>query len=462
MCRNPKAEEGGIKDIPMIIQQFADKGLAHFSYTVMSEGEIAIIDPARDPRPYYEYAMLEDARIVAVVETHPHADFVSSHWEIYHIREAEIYTSQLSRAAYPHNTFDDGDFFQIGELTLHALNTPGHTPDSICVLVKDAARQARALLSGDTLLIGDVGRPDLVEQAGSGPANRESLARQMYRSLREKIMPLSDQVLVYPGHGAGWPGGKSLSSAPSSTIGAEKASNPGLQPMEEEAFVAFLLADPPLVPLYFPYDAALNKRGAPVLKESLGQVPLLASDCRLNPSCLLIDTRPAASFRQGHLPQALNIQDGLKFETWLGTLIAPGEKFYLIAGDEASLQQVIAKTAKIGYELHIKGAVVEPKGQTEASARLDPEAFRAHPDHYTVVDIRSPGEQEAQSFLARSLHIPLPELRRRIAEIPTDKPIAVHGADGYQSAAGSSIVANLIRKQPVYDLREGMADVDGV
>jgi hydroxyacylglutathione hydrolase len=442
----------------MTIKQFEDKGLAHFSYVVMSEGEMALIDPARDPQPYYEYAMLHDARIVAVVETHPHADFVSSHLEICDTKEAEVYTSQLTGAAYPHTPFDDGDFFQIGELTLHALNTPGHSPDSLCVLVKDASHKPWVLFSGDTLFIGDVGRPDLREKAGSQGASRESLARALYRSTREKILSLPDEVLVYPGHGAGSLCGKSLSPAPSSTIGAEKEGNQALQPMSEEAFVALLLADQPFVPLYFPYDVALNKHGAPILKDSLRQVPHLEPDCKIPASALLVDTRPAAAFRQGHLPQALNIQDGLNFETWLGAIIAPEERFYLVAGDAESLKKVIAKTAKIGYEAHIKGALVHPKGQTATSPQLDLAAFKDHPDTYTVVDIRNPGEENDQSFFSRSLHIPLPELRRRAKEIPTHKPIVVHCSSGYRSAAGSSILATVIKEQPVYDLGEGIKD----
>jgi hydroxyacylglutathione hydrolase len=205
---------------------------------------------------------------------------------------------------------------------------------------------------------------------------------------------------------------------------------------------------------------ALNKHGAPVLKDSLRQVPHLAPDCHYSASALLVDTRPAAAFRQGHLPQALHIQDGLKFETWLGALIAPEEKFYLVAADEASLQTVIAKTAKIGYETHIKGAVARPQGQTETSPQLDLEAFRAQPDNYTVVDIRNAEERTEQAFFPHSLHIPLPELRRRIPEVPTHKPIVVHCAGGYRSAAGSSILAKVIKKQAVYDLGEAIKEFE--
>lgn len=440
----------------MTIEQFEDKGLAHFSYIVMHEGEIAVIDPARDPQPYYEYAMLYDARIVAVVETHPHADFVSSHLEICQTKEATIYTSRLSQASYPHTAFDEGDSFQIGELTLQAINTPGHSPDSICVLVKDVDQKPRALFTGDTLFIGDVGWPDLREKPDSPESFREPLARALYRSTREKILTLPDEVLVYPSHGAGTLCGKSISEAHSSTIGAQKAGNPALQPMSEDAFVDYLLADQPFVPLYFSYDVSLNKQGAPVLRDSLRQIPLLEADCKFHPTALLVDTRPASSFRQGHLPQAINIQDGLKFETWLGSIIAPGEKFYLIASEEKSLYKVMAKAAKIGYEAHIKGSVIQPRGQTIASPQLDMAAFTNHPEAYTVVDIRNPEEVKAQQIFAQSLHIPLPELRARAREIPVDKPIVVHCSGGYRSAAGSSILASLTTEQPVYDLGENI------
>jgi len=442
----------------MIIEQFEDKGLAHFSYTIMSEGKIAIIDPARDPQPYYEYAMMHDARIIAVVETHPHADFVSSHREIHHTKEAEVYTSRLTGADYTHNAFDDGDSFRVGELTLHAINTPGHSPDSICVLVKDAQGKPAALFSGDTLFIGDVGRPDLRENAGHTTADREELASAMYRSTREKLMVLPDDVLVYPTHGAGSLCGKGISNAHSSTIGAEKSGNAALQPMQEEEFVDYLLANQPFVPLYFPFDVELNKKGAPIYRESLLRVPHLASDCDLNKNKLFIDTRPAATFRQGHLPNAINLHDGLKFETWLGAIVLPTEKFYLFTSDEESQDTIIAKTAKIGYEKNIDGVIVNPEAATETSPELDVAHFKANPDHYTIIDIRNRREVKEQPIITDSLNLPLPELRNHLTAIPTDKPIVVHCAGGYRSAIGSSIIATGIKNQPVYDLGEAIKE----
>lgn len=438
----------------MKIEQFEDKGLAHFSYIIMSEGRIAVIDPARNPHPYYEYANLHDACIVAIIETHPHADFISSHQEIAHTKEAKIYTSKLTGATYHHRPFDEGDTIQIGEITLQAINTPGHSPDSISVLAKDEEGRPVALFSGDTLFVGDVGRPDLRESAGNSTNKREELARQMYHSTRDKLMPLPDEVFVYPAHGAGSLCGKSMSDAKSSSIGAEKRQNPALQPMTEEAFVDYLLADQPFVPKYFAYAVDLNKHGAPIYKQSISQAPLLPANATLDKNTLVIDARPEKVFKNGHLPGAINLQDGLKFETWLGSVIGPQEKFYLIAETEEALRTVIAKTAKIGYERNIKGALANPINQTEKSVLPDIEAFKANPGQFTIVDIRNRSEVKESKLFRASINVPLPELRERITEIPTDKPIMVHCAGGYRSAAGSSIIARKIKNQPVYDLSE--------
>ena len=442
----------------MRIEQFEDKGLAHFSYIVMSEGQIAVIDPARNPHPYYEYANLHDACIVAVIETHPHADFVSSHQEIAHTKEATVYASKLTGAAYKHQPFDEGDSIQIGEITLQALNTPGHSPDSISVLVKDEDGKPKALFSGDTLFVGDVGRPDLRENVGNTTAKRDELARQMYHTTRDKLMPLPDEVVVYPSHGAGSLCGKGMSDAKCSSIGAEKQNNLALQPMDEEAFVDYLLADQPFVPKYFAYDVDVNKHGAPVYKQSVSQVPHLPPTATLDKNTLIIDARSESVFKNGHLPGAINLQDGLKFETWLGSVVGPQEKFYLIVEDEDTMEIIIAKTAKIGYERNIKGAIINPENQTEKSVLTDLDSFKANPEHFTIIDIRNRSEVKDKKLFPASINIPLPELRERITEIPTDKPIMVHCAGGYRSAAGASIITRKIKTQPVYDLSEAVKE----
>jgi rhodanese-related sulfurtransferase len=326
------------------------------------------------------------------------------------------------------------------------------------VLVKDENNQPVALFSGDTLFIGDVGRPDLRETAGSLTAKREELARQMYYSIREKIMLLPDAVTVYPAHGAGSLCGKGMSEAKKSTIGAEKKSNPALQPMLEEEFLKYLLADQPFVPKYFPFAVDLNKHGAPTYKQSISQVPYLPPHCGLDKNTLVIDTRPEKQFKQGHVPGAINLQDGLKFETWLGSVVGPHEKFYLIAESEEALETVIAKTAKIGYERHIKGGLVEPANQTEKSELVNLEIFKNNPDSYTIIDIRNANEVKEGKIFPAAIPFPLPELRERINEIPTDKPILVHCAGGYRSAAGASLIARKIKNQPVYDLSEAIKE----
>ncbi|GAB2467294.1 MBL fold metallo-hydrolase [Hymenobacter qilianensis] len=441
----------------MKIEQFEDKGLAHFSYAILSEcaREIVLIDPARDPQPYYDYAKANEARIVSVIETHPHADFVSSHLEIAQQTGAIIRVSKLLGADYAFEAFDEGDSFTVGKLTFRALNTPGHSPDSISIVLSREGQDV-AVFTGDTLFIGDVGRPDLREKAGNIMAKREELAKQMYHSLREKLMTLADDVLVYPAHGAGSLCGKALSGANSSTIGAEKIGNYALRPLTEEAFVQELLADQPFIPKYFGYDVALNKAGAPAYALSVQQVPRLAADVQPEPGVLVVDTRPEAEFKQGHTAGALNIQLGGKFETWLGSIVGPEEKFYLVAADEAAREDLIQKTAKIGYEALIKGALVGTPANDETLPKLDVEQFRQHPEAYTIVDIRNASEAQAEPLFDGALNIPLPELRERVQEIPAGKPVVVHCAGGYRSAAGASIVAPALPGTKVLDLNEAV------
>ena len=254
----------------MQIKQFEDKNLSHFSYAVLSESEskIVLIDPARNPAQYYDFAEKHNADITGIIETHPHADFVSSHLEIHQTTGAIIYVSKLVDALYPHHPFDEGQFLEIGKIKLSAINTPGHSPDSISILLEHDGKQ-KAVFTGDTLFIGDCGRPDLREGAGKLQVARNELARQMYHSLRNKLMNLNDDVLVYPAHGAGTLCGKSLGEANSSLIGEEKKSNWSLQQQTEDEFVKKLLSDQPFVPSYFAYNVELNSKGAAPFEKSV-------------------------------------------------------------------------------------------------------------------------------------------------------------------------------------------------
>eukprot|EP01037_Dinobryon_pediforme_P005027 gene5027-5076_t len=443
----------------MIIQQFYDKGLAHGSYAVIRTGKMIVIDPARDPQPYYDFARQHDADITGVIETHPHADFVSAHLEIHQTTGAIIYTSKLTGAEYPHESFDDGDTITLNDIKLKALNTPGHSPDSICILVEDENGNDTALFTGDTLFVGDVGRPDLRENVGNITAKKEELAQQMYYSTRKKIMTLPHHVVVYPAHGPGSLCGKNMSPDLQSTIGRELRENYALQLMDELQFVQTLTADQPFVPKYFPKDVDLNKKGARSFKESINAIPRLENDTTLNTHTLIIDTRSKQSFRKGHLTGAINLQDGEKFETWLGSIVNPEEQFYIIADSEDNLDNVIHKSAKIGYEQNIAAALLTPVNITETSPELDLESFLAANENYTIIDVRNANETQSGLIFGHSITIPLPELRERMHEVPLDKPIVVHCAAGYRSSAAASILSGKIKTVPVYDLGEVITEI---
>jgi glyoxylase-like metal-dependent hydrolase (beta-lactamase superfamily II)/rhodanese-related sulfurtransferase len=442
----------------MQIQQFYDEGLAHASYAILSEGKIALVDPGRNPQPYTDFAESQGAKIVAVIETHPHADFVSSHLEFHQNEGATIYVSKLVGAAYPHVGFDQGDSFSLGEVTLHALPTPGHSPDSISILLKDSQGKDHALFSGDTLFIGDVGRPDLREKAGNLTAQREELARMMYQTVQQKLKPLADGVLVFPAHGAGSLCGKNLSDARQSTIGEQRATNWAFSAADEATFVDTLLQGQPYIPKYFGYDVDLNKQGAPAYQRSISKVSIWSTGATLPAGALVIDTRKQDQFAAGHIPGAINIMNGGKFETWLGSIVGPEERFFLVAETAAELEILIHKAAKIGYEAGIEGAVVNPAGMTEQGTSFDLSAFTSNPEAFTLVDIRSRDEHATTPIFAGAINIPLPELRERAGEIPMSKPILIHCAGGYRSAAGSSIVAGQVKQVPVLDFSEAIKD----
>ncbi len=446
----------------MEIKQFEDKNLAHYSYAIVRNGEMALIDPARNPQPYYDFAKEQNAKITTVIETHPHADFVSSHLEIHNATGATIYVSILLGAEYVHQTFDEGDAIVLGNITLKALNTPGHSPDSLSIVAIDENGKENAVFTGDTLFIGDCGRPDLREQAGAITATRAELAKQMFHSLRNKLMTLPDDVLIYPAHGAGSLCGKGLSEQSSSTIGAEKISNWSLQKLNEQEFVNELLADQPFIPKYFPFDVGINKKGAEAYAKSVSKVQQRETVTSeefansLNPDILIIDTRPQEQFKKAYLKNAINLMNDTKFETWLGSIVNPNEQFYLIAENNFILNQLIERSAKIGYEKQIALAFVMNYGNTEMKL-FESDNLKNNEDAFTIVDIRNHSEVKNNKIFTNALHIPLHELRERTNEIPFHKPIIVHCAGGYRSAAGSSIIKSKLNgTSQVFDLSEAV------
>jgi len=446
----------------MQIKQFEDKNLSHYSYAILSESEkkIILIDPARNPQQYLNYAKEHNAQITGVIETHPHADFVSSHFELHQITGAIIYTSKLVDALYSHQSFDEGESIQLGNIKLTALNTPGHSPDSISILLEREGKQ-KAVFTGDTLFIGDCGRPDLREAAGKIQTTRSELAKLMYHSLRDKLMVLEDDVIVYPAHGAGTLCGKNLSKESNSTIAAEKKTNWSLQEATEEEFVKNLLADQPFVPLYFPFDVELNRKGATGLKESIDKIKIGETidetiATTFDKTLWIIDTRKEQDFKNGHLPNSINLMEDGKFETWLGSIIKPNEKFYLVCESKKQLQTMLERTAAIGYETQVtEGFVI--KGGIIKEEKINVEEFKNHTKDYTIIDVRNIAEVKEGKIFKNNIAIPLAEIRERVHEIPTDKPIVVHCAGGYRSAAASSLIHSKLNGiVKVFDLGENI------
>lgn len=442
----------------MNITQFEDKPLAHYSYAIISDNKMAIIDPSRDPKPYYKLAEKENAKIVAVFETHPHADFVSSHFQIHKETGATIFVSKLVGANYPHKTFDDGDVFNLGSVQFSAINTPGHSPDSITIIAKNNADYA--MFSGDTLFIGDVGRPDLREKAGNMKAKREELAKSMYQTMQTKFNDLPDSTIVYPAHGAGSLCGKNMSKDASSTLGREREENWAFKNLSEDDFVNHILKDQPFIPSYFGYNVDINKVGAKDYEKAISEANFQFKADSFEDNALIIDVRNEADFKKNHLKGSINIMaktENDKFETWLGSIVKPEEAFYVVLNSVEDKDEILHRIAKIGYENQLKGILTLDNSSFESTEILDLKDFKNNPNQYTIIDIRNKSEVEEGKFFDNAISIPLNELRDAENEIPTDKPIVVHCAGGYRSAAGSSIISNLKNDAKVYDLSDAVS-----
>lgn len=444
------------KSNEMNIKQFEYKPLAHYSYAIVSKGEMAIIDPERNATQYYAFAKENKCKIVAVIETHPHADFVSSHLQIHEETGATIYNSKKLGADYPHTSFDEGDAISIGDATLFAINTPGHSPDSITIVAKDG--DETSLFTGDTLFIGDVGRPDLREKAGNMTAKRQELAEMMYDTIQKKFKDLPNDALIYPAHGAGSLCGKNLSSDNSSTLGNERMGNWAFREQTKDDFVSTLLDSQPFIPSYFGFNVDINKSGAENVRKAIAKVPF---QYHTSVKGLLVDTRKEAKFKEGHLPGSINIQatsENDKFETWLGSIVEPMEAFHLIIEDPSELHDILERVSKIGYETQLESVITLGTENLKQSADLDLEDFKQNPSNYTIVDIRNQSEINDGKFFENALEHPLNELRDTLKQIPTDKPLVVHCAGGYRSAAGSSILEKSFKDTTVFDLSENIND----
>ncbi|MDT0689243.1 MBL fold metallo-hydrolase [Salegentibacter sp. F188] len=443
----------------MKIEQFKDEPLAHYSYAIVSKGEMALVDPGRNPRQYYKFAEEQNAKIVAVFETHPHADFVSGHLQIHNETGATIYVSEKVGVSYPHEPFDEGQRVKIGKINIRPLHTPGHSPDSLTFVAEEDGKTV--LFTGDTLFIGNVGRPDLREKAGNMKAKRMELAKAMYHTMQTKFNDLPDEALVYPAHGAGSLCGKNMSDSPSSTLRDERMGNWAFKEQSEEEFVEEILKDQPFIPSYFGFNVDLNRNGAGNVQQEKYRVPLQIATNEVEDGITVVDARNEEAYKKGHLPNSINIMsrtEGDKYETWLGAIIEPNEPFYLAVSSVEDIDELLERTAKIGYEKQMKGVITLSEKVSKKSDNFNLEDFKSNKDKYTIVDIRNESELAEGKIFDDAIGIPLNELRDRADELPKDKPFVVHCAGGYRSAAGSSILENKFKDQKVFDLSEAIQD----
>ncbi|GHA28654.1 MBL fold metallo-hydrolase [Salinimicrobium marinum] len=443
----------------MKIEQFKDEPLAHYSYAIVSEGEMALVDPSRNPKQYYKFAEEHNVKIVAVFETHPHADFVSGHLQIHKETGATIYISEKVGVNYPHEPFDEGQNVKIGKINIRPLHTPGHSPDSLTFVAEEEGKIA--LFTGDTLFIGNVGRPDLREKAGNMTAKRVELAKAMYHTMQTKFNDLPDEALVYPAHGAGSLCGKNMSASPSSTLGDERMGNWAFKDQTVEEFVEEILKDQPFIPSYFGFNVDLNRNGAGNVQQEKYRVPVRIAANEVETGINVVDVRDGDAFKKGHLPNSINIMsrtEGDKYETWLGAIIKPNEPFYLAVNSVEDIDELLERTAKIGYEKQMKGVVTLSEEVSGKSDDFDLENFKSNKENYTIVDIRNESELAEGKIFDNAIGIPLNELRDRTDELPKDKPFVVHCAGGYRSAAGSSILEDKFKDQKVFDLSEAIQD----
>ena len=436
----------------MILQQFYLKCLAHASYIIADESTrvAAVVDPQRDVDQYLDFARERDLRIDHVILTHLHADFIAGHLELRDRVGARIYLGKAAAAEYAFTPLGDGDRIEMGHVRLEALETPGHTPESICILVFDLEASAtvpHAVLTGDTLFVGDVGRPDLRASLGW---TAEALGKRLYASVHRKLLRLPDSSLVFPTHGAGSLCGKALGTETFSTIGEQRRVNYALQPMTEAAFVTLVTTDQPDAPAYFTYDAVLNSRERPTLTEAIERelkaLPLDEVVALRESGIQLLDTRDGGEFAAAHLQGSVNVGLGGQYATWAGSVINPERPVVLICAAGSELESAV-RLGRIGFDNvagYLEGgmaALAQRPDLTSTTLRLSPanasDAIATRT--VTPLDVRTPGER-ALTSIAGSLHMPLSRLAEHSDELPSDGPLLVFCAGGYRSSIAASLL----------------------
>lgn len=431
----------------MEFQQFYLTCLAHASYLIGSEGAAVIVDPQRDVEIYLQEAARRGLRVAHIIETHLHADFVSGHVELAQRTGATIHVGARAGATFPHHAVKDGDEIRFGKALIRFLETPGHTIEGICAVLTDFEKSEKpwAVLTGDTLFIGDVGRPDL-----SPDLTPQQLAAMLHDSLHNKLLALPDDVLVYPAHGAGSLCGRQMSKDLSSTIGMQRATNYALRAASRDEFVRLLTEDLPERPGYFLRDAAINRGGAPALAglPPLAELSPAAFEARAASGAVILDTRPPAKYLAAHIPGSVHIGLGGQFASWAGALLGVDARLLLVAEDPAAVEESRLRLARVGIEklegclaggiLSWEKAGKPLAGIEEISVEILQERMRAG-EVAQLVDVRRQGEWDGGRIAGAQLK-PLDRLEKNLAGLDRNRPLAVQCQAGYRSAIAASLL----------------------
>jgi glyoxylase-like metal-dependent hydrolase (beta-lactamase superfamily II)/rhodanese-related sulfurtransferase len=430
----------------MYFEQFYLGCLAHASYLLGSEGEAAVVDPQRDVDLYVEAAEKQGLKIKYIFETHLHADFVSGHRELAARTGAEIVLSRVAGATFPHLAVDDGAALRVGNLKIEVLATPGHTPESISLLVTDEEKGSVpwAVLTGDTLFIGDVGRPDL-----SPTHTPMQLAGMLYDSLRDKLMTLPNSVTVYPAHGAGSLCGRNMRAERFSTIGTERLTNYALQIQDRDEFVRQMTSNLPARPDYFLEDAAINRTGASSLSELPALKAISPEELKdmLAKGAMALDVRPGAEFIAGHVPGSVCIPLSGQFASWAGAVLGLASNPVLIAANDDQISEARLRLARVGIENeagYLAGGVEAWRNAglpvaTVSQMTVQELAARRENGGLDVLDVRREGEFQSGHIEGADWH-PLDRMKAVLPEIRRDKQVAVHCAGGYRSVIAISLL----------------------
>jgi hydroxyacylglutathione hydrolase len=428
----------------MLIQQLYTNCLAQAAYYIESDGEAAIIDPLRDYASYIEMAKANGNTIKYIFETHFHADFVSGHIDLAKQTGATIVYGPTTQTTYPVHVAKDGEELKVGKLTIKVLHTPGHTPESSSYLLLDEQGKEYCVFTGDTLFVGDVGRPDLLD----GVMTKEELAGMMYDSLHNKLMPLPDSVIVYPAHGAGSACGKNIGKETFSTIGEQKAKNYALQPMTKAQFITAVTEGIAPAPAYFFKDAKLNKQGYAPIEDvmSKGLTPLSVADVEANlkNGVTIIDTRIPDVFEHGFIPKALNFGLNGQYAIWAATLLDITQPVLIVA-EPGKEKESIERLTRVGFD-HILGyleggfeAWKDADKRWDMIISVDEEEFELDAKHtdIQILDVRKPGEF-SDGHLTKATHLSLDKITTDYAKLDKDAEYLVHCAGGYRSMIAAS------------------------